>query len=69
MITASTSGVRVVLASIVAFCLAIAPRLADAATLTPAATAAWNARVATTEARIGRELSSWRRSLVVEDPR
>jgi len=68
MFTTSTSGVHVLLASIFAFCLAIAPRLADAATLTPAATAAWNARVATTEARIGRDLSSWHRSLAVEDP-
>src|SRR5688572_23949395 len=68
MFTTSTSGVHVLLASIFAFCLAIAPRLADAATLSPPTVAAWNARVATTEARIDRELSSWRRSLTVEEP-
>ena len=55
-------------AIVFACCLAIAPRLADAATLTPVTVAAWNARVATIEARIERELSPWRRSLVVEDP-
>ena len=49
--------------------LVIVPGPADAATLTPATVAAWNARVTTTEARIERELSSWRRSLGVEDPR
>jgi hypothetical protein len=49
--------------------LFIAPRLASAATLTPATVAAWNACVATTEGRVGRELSSWRSSLRVEDPR
>jgi hypothetical protein len=48
--------------------LVIAPRLAGAVTLTPATVAAWNARVATTEARITRELSSWRRSLDVAEP-
>jgi len=48
--------------------LAIAPGPADAATLSAAAVAAWNACVATTEARIGRELSSWRRSLSEADP-
>ena len=52
-----------------AFWLVIAPRPADAATLTAATVAAWNARVASTEARIERELSSWRRSLVAEEPR
>ena len=54
---------------LLALCLVIAPRLAGAATLTPPTVAAWNAWVATTEARIGRELSSWRHSLMVEDPR
>ena len=53
---------------VIAFYLVIALRLADAATLTPPTVAAWNTRVATTEARIERELSSWRRSLRVEDP-
>src|SRR5688572_7805395 len=56
-------------AMVLASCLVIAPRPADAATLTAATVAAWNACVASTEARIERELSSWRRSLVVEDPR
>jgi hypothetical protein len=56
-------------AILIAFYLAIAPPLADAATLTRPAVAAWNARVAVTEARIERELSSWRHSLAVEDPR
>lgn len=46
-----------------------APRLAHAATLTAPTVAAWNACVATTEARIERELASWRRSLDVEEPR
>jgi hypothetical protein len=50
-------------------CLASAPRTADAATLKRPTVAAWNACVATTEARIERELSSWRRSLSVEQPR
>ena len=48
--------------------LVIAPRLAGAAILSPPTVAAWNARVAATEARIDRELSSWRRSLTVEEP-
>jgi hypothetical protein len=51
-----------------ACCLVIAP-LANAVTLTPPTIGAWNACVATTEARIDRELSSWGRSLRVEEPR
>ena len=51
------------------FCLLIVPGLADAATLTAPAIAAWNSRVAATEARIARELSSWHRSLRPEEPR
>jgi hypothetical protein len=60
---------RVIAPALVACCLAVAPRFADAATLTPPTIAAWNACVATTEARIGRELASWHRSLEVEEPR
>ncbi len=55
--------------ALLALCLVIAPGLAGAATLTPPTVAAWNACVATTEARIARELSSWRHSLAVEEPR
>jgi hypothetical protein len=52
-----------------AVCVLVASPPAGAATLTPPALAAWNACVATTEERIGRELASWHRSLVVDEPR
>src|SRR5688572_21459983 len=55
-------------AIILALNLVIAPRVAGAAILSPPTVAAWNACVATTEARIERDLSSWRRPLKVEDP-
>ncbi len=49
--------------------LLVGPHKAGAATLTAPTVAAWNACVAATEARIGNELSSWRRSLSVTEPR
>lgn len=56
-------------AGVVALALvAITPGLTEAATLGAPTVAAWNACVTTTEARIERELSSWR-SLEVEEPR
>lgn len=50
-------------------CLLVPTGPANAATLTPPTVAAWNAYVATTEARIVRETASWHRSLSVEGPR
>jgi hypothetical protein len=60
---------RAIAPAIAACCLIVLPRPADAAALSQPTVAAWNACVATTEARIERELATWRRSLDVVEPR
>lgn len=48
--------------------LTLAPAIANAATLMPETVTAWNLHVAATEARVERELSSWRRNLAIAQP-
>jgi hypothetical protein len=59
---------RAVSSVLAAWCLTAGSATAQAAAVTPATTAAWNAGVATTEARIARELASWTQPLRVEAP-
>lgn len=57
-----------VTALVLAGCLILPTGPAHAATLTPPTVAAWNAYVATAEARMARQVAAWSRSLAVESP-